>query len=340
MVRKLLIILMTFSVFSNLKAQDVHFSQFSENAMMLNPAHAGLYKGDFRAYLNYKNQWAAISKVYQTYAVSADFIMFKNNSDMKATGIGISAYQDIAGASKTKTTRVDLNLSQTIYLSAFSDISLGIGGTYMSMSANYVGLQWGTQYNGVEYVETLPTNESFTGFNENIFDFSAGLIYRRFDRRDYPLEVGISAYHLTQPKIGIINADDNLPMKLTFHASKEFDIPKTSLGYVLSLYASSQRTARELNVGFLIRKNYGVVSKYTGYYKNVSLYLGGYYRFGDAAIAMVKMKMYQKYTVGLSYDFNISKLLAASNLRGGPELSFSYTGTIFRYNISNPKSLD
>ena len=328
-----------FFVFNNIKSQDVHFSQFSENPMMLNPAHTGLYEGDFRAYLNYKNQWAAISNVYQTYAVSADFILLKDFKSKKITGVGISAYQDVAGASKTKTARVDLNISQTIHISPYSDISLGIGATYMDLSANYLGLKWGTQYSGIGYDGTLPTLESFTGYGKKIIDFSAGLLYRYFDDHKMPLEIGISAYHLTQPEIGIISATDFLPMKWTFHASKELNIPNSTYGVELLSYITSQRAARELNLGFLIRRNYGQVSRYTGYYSDTKFYMGGYYRIGDAVIVMAKLVLYKNYTMAISYDFNISKLKVGTNLRGGPEVSFSYTGTVFNYKIRTPRFL-
>ncbi len=326
--------------FNTTKAQDIHFSQFNEAPMLLNPANAGMYSGDYRAILNFKEQWAIIKNSYKTYAGSFDCTILKNNLGLKSTGIGLNVFQDIAGSSKTKTTRVDLNLSQTIYINSSSDITLGVGASYMDISANYLGLLWGTQWDGVEFDQTSSSGESFAGLSKKAFDLSAGVLFRNFDINGHPLEIGVSAFHLTQPKVGIIDINDNIPYKFVVHANKEFNFPRSdNWGAVISGFGSMQRTAREINAGFLIRKDFGMVSKYTGYYRNFNLYLGGFYRYGDAVVIMTKMLLHGAYSIGVSYDINISPLVAASRYRGGFEISLAYSGLFNDYPVASPKTL-
>lgn len=335
---KYLLILLSFAF--NANSQDIHFSQFNEAPMLLNPANTGMYSGDYRAILNFKEQWANIKNGYKTYAGQADFTLFKNNLGLKSTGIGISFFQDIAGTSKTKTSRVDLNMSQTVYLNTESDLTLGVGASYMDISANYMGLLWGSQWNGQEFDGVTGSGENFTGLGRKALDLSAGLLYRNFDVNGHPLEVGVSAYHLTQPEVGIIDLIDNIPYRFTLHANKEFNFKRNDYwGAVLSGFGTMQRQAKEINVGFLIRRDFGMVSQYTGYYRNVNFYLGAFYRVGDAIVVMSKILIKGAYSIGLSYDINTSPLVSASRYKGGFELSLSYSGLFNDYPVTSPKTL-
>jgi len=54
-----------------------------------------------------------------------------------------------------------------------------------------------------------------------------------------------------------------------------------------------------------------------------NLYLGTWFRFGDAVIPYVGLE-FGEFRVGASYDVNISSLKPASNMRGGAEFSLIY----------------
>ena len=55
------------------------------------------------------------------------------------------------------------------------------------------------------------------------------------------------------------------------------------------------------------------------------LHLGGYLRWNDAIIPVVKLD-YEPFSIAFSYDMNISQLRTASQGRGGFEISLGYTG--------------
>ncbi len=61
---------------------------------------------------------------------------------------------------------------------------------------------------------------------------------------------------------------------------------------------------------------------------------GGFLRWNDAFIPMVKMDM-KPLTFGVSYDVNISALKTISQSRGGFELSLSYQKFLDRDNSSS-----
>ena len=316
--------------------QDIHFSQFALTPTFLNPAAAGTFTGDFRGTLNFKEQYSTFNNAYKTYRASYDMPIVKNRRK-KATGAGIDIFQDVAGDSKTKLTSFNLSLSQTIQFASYADLSLGIGMGYTQYSANYVGLTWDAQFNGLDYDETLPTQETFFGRSQGYFDFSAGLFYRYFDYYGFPYEIGLSVSHLSTPSISLTDELDELPMKITLHAKKEFELQNDRWGVIPMIFAAKQREAYEINGGLLVRSDVGLHSKYTGYYKNTTIYFGATFRVGDAVIPQFYINLKEKYTLGLSYDVNISKLATGSKYRGGLEVSLSMSGFLSeKYRVVSP----
>jgi len=64
-------------------------------------------------------------------------------------------------------------------------------------------------------------------------------------------------------------------------------------------------------------------AKITGFVKGSSISAGAYYRNQDAIIATILYEVSQ-YSVGVSYDVNLSGLRTASNGNGGFEISLRY----------------
>lgn len=310
---------------NTVNAQDIHFSQFVFTPTFINPATAGTFSGDYRGFLNFKEQSSSFNKAYKTYHASYDMPILKNRKE-KTTGAGFELFQDIAGDSKTKTTSVTLNLSQTVQFASYADLSMGISLGYTQYSANYSGLNWDAQFNGVNYDEELPTQEIFLGRSQGFFDFSAGLFYRYFDYYGFPYEIGLSVSHLSTPSIDLQGSTDDLPMKIVVHGKKEFELNNDRWATIPMFFIAKQRKAYEVNGGLMIRYDVGLHSKYTGYYKNTTIYFGATYRVGDAIIPQFYINLKEKYTLGLSYDVNVFSLASGSSYRGGLEVSLSLSG--------------
>ncbi len=318
-------------------AQDIHFSQFDQNPLKLNPAFTGMHEGAYRFNLNYKNQWAAISNVYETYSVSTDFSLFKNRSGKKSTGLGLSAYQDQAGASKTKTTKIELTLSQTVYLSKNSNLTLGVGFSYLDFSANFHNLNWGTQFDGAEFDQTIGSGESIFGYAEQRLDLSAGMLFRRSRNGLNPFEIGVSFNNLARPTFVILGKEDYIPIRINAHFLKEQTLSSSKdWGLKLTGNFSVQKSAQEFIVGGFMRKDFISEAKYTRYGRGISFYFGGYYRVGDAVIPSFLLTINRRISIGMSYDYTVSNLSNYNSFRGGPEFSFSFLGPIDGVSVKSP----
>ena len=92
-------IILSLFVFVSLvaQAQDYHFSQFYSTPIMLNPASAGFFRGDYRLITNYRRQWGGVTNPYKTMAVSYDMGVWRDKENTKFLAAGINFYSDKAG---------------------------------------------------------------------------------------------------------------------------------------------------------------------------------------------------------------------------------------------------
>src|SRR5271156_1590388 len=81
--------------------QSMHFSQYYNAPLLLNPANTALMPDeDYRAGLNYRNQWAVVPVPYNTFSAFADFKVGGNKNNENHNnwlGIGLAFFNDNAG---------------------------------------------------------------------------------------------------------------------------------------------------------------------------------------------------------------------------------------------------
>src|SRR5688572_1862082 len=89
---------------SSLKAQDIHFSQYFNVPLSVNPALTGKMDGTFRVGMDYRNQWAGIGsrKPFSTPSFYGDVpIRFKSKNVL---GIGLNIISDRSSGGLLSTT--------------------------------------------------------------------------------------------------------------------------------------------------------------------------------------------------------------------------------------------
>ena len=74
--KRILIIALLALIVPQANAQDIHFSQFYNTPLIVNPAFTGVFGGDQRAMLIYRNQWSSVATPYKTFGGSFDTRMF------------------------------------------------------------------------------------------------------------------------------------------------------------------------------------------------------------------------------------------------------------------------
>jgi type IX secretion system PorP/SprF family membrane protein len=312
-------------------AQDVHFSQMPETPLLLNPAEAALGH-DVLAIINYKDQWKSISttSAYKTFNVSGDFAFMKKPNG-NHLGLGVDVFSDKAGDGAMATTTGQLHLSGVISANDNNSFSAGIYGGFGQRSLQYDKLYWDNQYDGMNYNSGLPSGEPATFANHTYVDFGAGLgwFYGKGhstlssnDQKTF--NAGIALQHINQPSYSFYgDGGQKLPMRLVQHATADIGIKNWNVVLEPTYIVMIQGGHHEITAGMLFKYIMQDASKYTGRKKPAAFSLGGYYRYSDAFIIATRYE-FSNYSIGMSYDLNLSNLKTASKSKGGFEISLRF----------------
>ena len=80
-------------------AQDLHFSQYFNAPILVNPANTGFNPdNDYRIGANYRNQWGTVGTPFRTMSVWGDAQLFTGKFENGWMGVGGALYRDAAGS--------------------------------------------------------------------------------------------------------------------------------------------------------------------------------------------------------------------------------------------------
>lgn len=335
---------------SNIRAQDIHFSQFYMSPLTLNPAMTGVLECTQRVTVNYRNQWAGVAKnyAYNTIAASYDhkFTAFRRDY----WGLGLSLFGDRAGASRFTTSQVRLSGSFSKYLGGNRSYShylvfgvqLGLANRFFSFD----DLKFPNQHNGNGgFAANLPNGETNL-VNESIVygDLNAGILWFINWKDGGSVYIGGAYSHINKPSQTFFTDESNgsrkvlLYSKYTVHAGGEFNLGN-GVSLVPGLVTFLQGPSWQLNGGTALRFDIGSqryrtqrfqVGLWTRLVNNYNYNLSDDnklsedYALGmDAIITSVRFQ-YNQFGVGFSYDANVSSLNKGTGGNGAFELSMMY----------------
>jgi type IX secretion system PorP/SprF family membrane protein len=310
-------------------AQDVHFSQFYMTPLLQNPAQTGA-QNNIRAIMNYKNQWSSVADPYTTINFSYDMSLNKKKHVSGYSALGLNLYSDKAGNAGMGTFQGSLFYAYHVNLSEKSTLGGGVYGAFGQRSVNFTDLQWGSQYDGMAYNVGLPSGELGGSESFSYLDFGGGVHWKYSKNERYmtgndqvTFNAGIGVLHLNSPKYSFYDSGEKLHMKEVIYANALIGVSNTNFSVVPGFFFSKQGKANELFLGSLFRFQFKESSKITGFVKGSSISTGIYYRNRDAIVACLLYE-FSQYSVGMSYDVNLSGLKTASSGKGGFEISLRF----------------
>ncbi len=297
--------------------QDIHFSQFFNSPMDLNPANAGLFDGDLRFNGIYRSQWSSVSVPFSTISLSADAAgPFK----LKNVGLGASLFNDRAGDSRLNTFQFNVTGSYRFSLNeeVQQHISVGIQSGITSRTIDPAKLSYDNQYNGLYYDPSLSNGETFARTSRFYPNLNVGIIYGQdLNARDH-VKAGISFFNLNQADQSFYDEPDvALDSRYNFHFMGEFAIAE-KWDLLPSFQFMGQGKFREFILGaggrYIMLDQYGIYRALT---------VGIFYRASDAGYLYAGLEN-DDWKYGISYDLNLSELTPASRYRGAIEISVGY----------------
>lgn len=298
-------------------AQDIHFSQFMDSPMTLNPALTGkipfqdIDHNLLRIGANFKNQGASISVPYRTYSAFIDGSVSTPKMRKSQMGFGLLFYNDNAGDGSLQNSSAMLNVAFTRGFNRFNTfkatLAFSIG--FINRNVDVSKLVFDNQWNGVIFDPSASSNENFTTNSIFAVNFNFGALISYEINNDIAFQVGSSLNHINKPRTSFYDSDNRINQKLIVHANATIRVEHGILIEPAAMY-SLQAMTYELVLGTNVS-----LSK-----SDAQLILGLWYRFNRDIIPLVGIK-YHGYKFALSYDVNVSPLSKASNYRGGVEIS-------------------
>jgi len=302
------------------KSQDIHSSQFWINPIGLNPAATGFFDGTLRLGGYNRTQWRSVSKAFQTNGIYVDMAT-KRPVKQDLFGFGIMMNYDQTGDSRYTTIDGNMLFSYAHALNYRNNNFLmgGITLGCVQRSWDYTLLSFDEQYVDGFYNPKSPISETFTG--SNLWFFDCGLGIQWFYQPDYNefYQAGFSIYHLNRPEISMLSDKEvRLAVKYVFHAISSIAIDDKN-AIIPAAYLAFQHKYREIIFGAQYSHRLPLDGKS---YLN-KLKAGLYFRWNDAIYLSAGMD-YRQCVFSVAYDFNVSKLIPASRVRGGVEISVLY----------------
>ncbi|HLF65211.1 MAG TPA: PorP/SprF family type IX secretion system membrane protein [Saprospiraceae bacterium] len=322
-----------FLLVGSLNAQDIHFSQFYQSPLTLNPALTGVMNCNTRVIANYRNQWAPVipGNAYNTFSLSYDQKLPVGRYDN--FGFGINLWTDVAGELdfKTQTLKLTGAYSRRVagtrkkshYIVAGAELGLS------QRSFDYLKGRWGSQVNGdFEYDPTIPSGENLDNIDQKFLfgDIGLGVLWFSVLGKAKNFYIGGAYSHLNQPNLSFY-LDDVVPYytKAAVHAGGELPLGD-QVSVLPGAVAFFQGPSMEINFGASTRFFMG-----SGY-DDQSFQFGAWFRVAnhyekaltaDALILSTRFD-YRQFGIGFSYDINVSSLRQAANSNGSFEFSMIY----------------
>lgn len=306
-------------------AQDAHYSQFYENSLLRNPALVGIFTGDYKLGINYRSQWATVSKPYTTVMLSGETRVMVNREIGDYLSFGLVTNFDKAGSIDMSTTQIYPAIA---YNKAMEDVyhsylSVGLTGGYSIKSVNQSKMTTSNQWDPTGYNSSASTGEYATFKNLSNYDIGAGIsLNSSMDQNGrFNYYLGVSAFHINTPREQFTGSEaTNRNMKWQFNAGFHSSFSE-QFGLTVHANYSYQQPSTELILGgFFTWRSVPV-----GLPSVFALNFGLFYRNMDAVIPMIRVD-YKDVSIGFTQDVTNSSLATNVQGTGATELTLFIRG--------------
>lgn len=295
------------------QAQNIHFSRYDFQPLLLNPANSGSYYGSYRVTAIYRDQWAnLLPNRFSTPALSIDAPLGIAFRDQDWIGIGVSFYQDRAGSGKLTTTGFNGFLSYHLALDKKQQNVLTLG-----LNAGSKNKKFGS-INDFVFEDQSAGISSLKMESSGGTAFGAGLKYSSVINETHRLAFGFSAQNLLPIEYQLTNSSNEKEIpEYNIHAEGSFSL--------LNGLALEPAVVYQLKEGQNLGYGQAKLAYTMDEEKNLRLVAGLGYRLGRAVQVLAGVD-YQGWRAGIGYDINTNPLVPAQSF----EIGMSYIGKIFK----------
>jgi type IX secretion system PorP/SprF family membrane protein len=318
--------------------QDIHFTQFYDSPLTLNPALTGDFSGAWRvtaigrqqANLKYDLKQG---EPFNTLAIGIDApIKFKKNK----FGVGLYAVNDNSGQAKLNITKITATLAFETKVSG-SKLRFGLQPSYVQFGTGIDGLVGDGDISDESdrYETGIVFGEGdFPLDNESVkyFDLHGGALWSKKFGKLTPT-AGFSLYHILRPKYSVFSngTNDRKPMRFVYNMSADYQFnEKVSLhpNFLFMSQTFAQDLVLGVNVGYSLVGRIELIEK---------VFIGPEFRMVNGrnrdagkisnsdALAIIAGVKLPKWKIGIARDFTVSNLQGAfSRITGAWEVSIIF----------------
>jgi type IX secretion system PorP/SprF family membrane protein len=323
--KKLYTLLIALSFGGACAAQDFTFSQFYEQPLLRNPALSGLFNGDLRVAMAYRDQWGSVTVPFRTTSVSIENKIPVGKHDDVLT-LGLQMSMDGAGDIRLKRTQImpAINFHKSLNGDKDTYLSLAFMGGPVSSQFDASQLKMGDQYRAGGYDPSAISAQPIRATGYSYWDLSTGLCFSTVFNKAIRFYLAAGLSHFTKPVIHSVTTVEEsfLQPKLSFNLGINGKVGDRGHLIAFADYYT-QNGIRQTLAGLMYGLDLTDELNEDGAEPAATFYLGSFLRWNDAVIPVAKMEI-NHLSFGVSYDVNVSKLNMASNWRGGLELSATY----------------
>ncbi|MFM9056562.1 MAG: PorP/SprF family type IX secretion system membrane protein, partial [Bacteroidota bacterium] len=262
------------------RAQDIHFSQWSRMGILYNPASAGHFDGDIRSGGIYRSQWSSVTVPYRTAAFFMDAPLgFFNDELPKAWGAGLLIHHDVAGDGILR--RLSARLSASYRRSLSTDsvhfLSGGMAFGFGHRNIDFTRLKFDIQFDGDAFDPAAVSGENFVSPTTTWSDLGFGISWERFGESTNWM-FGLGLLHLNRPRDPFAGGTERRPVLSQYNLVVQHALTD-NLRLIPQMSIMLQSGAAECLVGTEVRL---LQSENTP--QSTAAGLGLHYRWKDAIV--------------------------------------------------------
>ena len=276
---------------------------------------------DFMA--SFRDQGRSIPVPYLTFSGSYDRKIYPKNRTNGFFGAGLFMNYDKQGDSQLRLININATGSYTHVLNQNNLLTIGGLIGFSTRGFDPVALTWDSQWDTATnaFNSSLPTGETFDFESFNFLETALGLNYRWQKSERTKIDLGVGAFHLTQPNSTFSNSvSEVLPMRLSF--------------YGISSTALTDKLDIQFDVLYQMQEEYNefLFGGYLNFYlnqtrgKNRQFRVGAGYKTTSEVVFIKAGVQINEWFVAASYDIDLSDFTADQNGAPGrgPEVHLRY----------------
>ncbi len=311
------------SLSSSAFAQDVHFTQFNMNPLIVNPAFTGAFNGQYRVAAIYRDQWRSVTVPFKTIAASFDAPIIQDLTTDDYLAVGVQLYNDRAGDGNLQNFTGLASVAYHKFLGEKADkaLTIGLQGGYTQKSIDLSKLYFENQYDNGGF---FGPQEANLNNKTDYFTVNAGIAWSQSTGENFGYTIGLSAMNLNQPSESlrkVANSEVGLGIR---YAAQVGAIAYLNDKFSLrpGVLYQSQASAYELVAG---NEFHLIVGEDQFRSIATAVFAGAWYRANDAIMFNAGLE-WKGVRFGVAYDYNTSNLKTASNGNGGFEIALRFIG--------------